>query len=227
MGPMWGEGGEGGGGALTVGALRDVAAALALGDAEQLGQHAVPVAGAEARGRQADLGAAARAAAALLGRGAVQVALAAGAAVLGLLGGAAAGPAQLLAAGAADAVLLAGLHEAAVGRRALGLAGRVAAEEGPRRLGDLQRLARGADVGQGLGAPAAGHRRAGRPRAGHVRQLAALARAAGAGHAAAGVAALAARAPGLRINLPRREQPLWPCIFVFGTCFQIINIFGY
>jgi hypothetical protein len=179
--------------------LRHVASALPLGDAEQLGEHTVLVAGAEVGGGGADTRAALGPGAALLGLGALEVVAARGPAALGLLARAAAGPLELLARGAADPVLLAALDEAAVQGWTLGLTGTVPAEEGPGRVGDLQGFARGADVRQGLGLAAAWDRRAGRTGAGHVDELAGLAGTAT--HTPAGVATLAARASVLRLDL--------------------------
>lgn len=184
---------------LTFGALGYVTPALSLGDAEQFGEHSVPVAGAETLRSKTDAGAALVAGTALFRRRTVEVVGAGGAAVLGLVGGTAAGALELLARGTADAVLLAVLHEAAVQRRTVGLAGSIAAEEGTRRVADLQRLTRWTDVRQGLGLAATRDRGTGWSGAGDVDQLAGLQ--SGAAYAATWVATLAAGTAALWLDL--------------------------
>lgn len=109
-------------------------------------------------------------------------------------------PFQVYARWTADSVFLSRLHQTTVHRRTGWFAGGVSAEERPRRVGDLQRLACRADRRQGLRFATAGNRRTWWTGAGHVGQLARLA-CSWTGDAATGIATLAPRATGCWLDL--------------------------
>lgn len=130
---------------------------------------------AEAPGYRAHVTAATFAAATLLRSRTLEIVAAAGSARRAeILRWTRAGSLQIHAGRTTDSVLLSDLHQAAVHRRAGRLARRVAAEERPRRIGNLQRFTSRTDRRQGLGLPTAGQRGTRRPRATHLDQLACL-----------------------------------------------------
>lgn len=187
---------------LTFFTLRHVAATLALGNAKHLREHTFAMAHAEAQRYRAHVAAAALAGATLLRAGTLEVVTASGPARhrRRLVRGTLADALQIHAGRTAHAVFLFGLHQAAVHRRTRGLARCVAAEERPRRIRDLQRLAGRTDRRQRLGLAATGHRRTRRSRAAHVDQLARLT-ATWTGDAATGIAALTLGTAGALVDL--------------------------
>lgn len=170
---------------------------------------------AETPGYRAHVAAATLAAATLLGSRTLEIVAAAGRARRsGFLRGTRAGSLKIHAGRTTDSVLLSGLHQAAVHRRAGRLARGVAAEERPRRIGDLQRFTSRTDRRQGLGLPAAWQRWTRRSRATHLDQLARLS-APRTGDAATRIPALALGTAGTLVDLRTMTFFYLKCIVFF------------
>jgi hypothetical protein len=148
---------------LTFGALRNVTTTLTFGDAEHFRENTIPMAHIETLSisawYHAHVAAAAFVAAAFLRARALQVVATSGSALYRrIVRGTLTDPLQLHTQWTTHSVLLFGLYQTVVHWRTGRFAGSVTAEERPRRVRYLQRLAHRTDCQQGLGLTATGHR---------------------------------------------------------------------